>query len=159
MHVAILFRAFFLVYLFLFLFIKIFFLILLAVFGRLVSAGRRDADFDGFIDWLNGKWMDGFAILGPAILTKEEAGDLSDARIVSRVSGEVRVDGTTGNVNIPWDELIAFISRTVTLNPGDIITTGMPHGIGDEVFLKAGDVVEGEIAGLGVLRNPVVAEA
>lgn len=125
----------------------------------LPPAGRRDLNFDGFIDWLNGKWMDGFAILGPAILTRAEAGDLSDARIVSRVSGEVRVDGSTSNVNIAWDELIAFISRIVTLNPGDIITTGMPHGIGDEVFLKAGDVVEGEIAGLGVLRNPVVPEA
>ena len=66
------------------------------------------------------------------------------------------MDGTTENVNIAWDELIAFVSRIVTLNPGDIITTGMPHGIGDEVFLKAGDVVEGEIEGLGVLRNPVV---
>jgi len=125
----------------------------------LPPAGRRDLDFDGFIDWLNGKWMDGFAILGPAIVTKAEAGDLSDARIVSRVSGEVRVDGSASNVNIAWDELIAFISRIVTLNPGDIITTGMPHGIGDEVFLRAGDVVEGEITGLGVLRNPVVAEA
>jgi 2-keto-4-pentenoate hydratase/2-oxohepta-3-ene-1,7-dioic acid hydratase in catechol pathway len=125
----------------------------------LPPAGRRDLNFDGFIDWLNGKWMDGFAILGPAILTKAEAGDLSDARIISRVSGEVRVDGTTENVNIAWDELIAFISRLMTLNPGDIITTGMPHGIGDEVFLKAGDVVEGEIEGLGVLRNPVVPEA
>ena len=125
----------------------------------LPPAGRRDLDFDGFIDWLNGKWMDGFAILGPAIVTKAEAGDLSNARITSRVSGEVRVDGTTQNVNIPWDELISFISRIVTLNPGDIITTGMPHGIGDEIFLKAGDVVEGEIAGLGVLRNPVVPEA
>ncbi len=124
----------------------------------LPPAGRRDKDFDGFIDWLNGKWMDGFAILGPAILAKQEAGDLSDARIVSRVSGEVRVDGTTSNVNIPWDELIAFVSRLMTLKPGDIITTGMPHGVGDEVYLRAGDVVEGEIAGLGILRNPVVAE-
>ena len=125
----------------------------------LPPAGRRDANFDGFIDWLNGKWMDGYAILGPAILTRDEAGDLSDARIISRISGEVRVDGSTSNVNIAWDELIAFISRIVTLNPGDIITTGMPHGVGDEVFLKAGDVVEGEVAGLGVLRNPVIAEA
>ena len=125
----------------------------------LPPAGRRDAQFDGFIDWLNGKWLDGFAILGPALVSREEAGDLSDRRIVSRVSGEVRVDGTTANVNIPWDELIAFVSRLVTLNPGDIITTGMPHGVGDEVYLRAGDIVEGEVDGLGVLRNPVVAEA
>ena len=102
--------------------------------------------------------MDGYAILGPAILTKREAGDLSDTRITSRVSGEVRVDGSTANINVAWDELIAFTSSILTLRPGDIITTGMPHGIGDEVYPKAGDVVEGEIARLGVLRNPVIAE-
>ncbi len=121
--------------------------------------GRRDKEMDGFIDWLNGKWLDGFAILGPAIVTADEAGDLGDVRIVSRISGEVRVDGSTKNVNIPWDELIAFTSRLMTLRPGDIITTGMPHGLGEEIMLKPGDTVEGEIERLGVLRNPVVAEA
>jgi 2-keto-4-pentenoate hydratase/2-oxohepta-3-ene-1,7-dioic acid hydratase in catechol pathway len=121
--------------------------------------GRRSQEMDGFIDWLNGKWLDGFAILGPAIVTADEAGDLGDVRIVSRISGEVRVDGSTKNVNIPWDELIAFTSRLMTLQPGDIITTGMPHGLGEEIMLKPGDTVEGEIERLGVLRNPVVAES
>src|SRR5438105_5548882 len=121
--------------------------------------GRRDREMDGFIDWLNGKWMDGFAILGPAIVTTDEAGDLGDVRIVSRISGEVRVDGSTKNVNISWDELISFASRLMTLRPGDIITTGMPHGLGEEIMLKPGDTVEGEIERLGVLRNPAVAEA
>jgi 2-keto-4-pentenoate hydratase/2-oxohepta-3-ene-1,7-dioic acid hydratase in catechol pathway len=121
--------------------------------------GRRDKEMDGFLDWLNGKWLDGFTILGPAIVTASEAGDLSDVRIVSRVSGETRVDGSTKNVNIPWDELIAFTSRVMTLRPGDVITTGMPHGTGDEIMLKPGDVVEGEIEKLGILSNPVVAEA
>jgi 2-keto-4-pentenoate hydratase/2-oxohepta-3-ene-1,7-dioic acid hydratase in catechol pathway len=121
--------------------------------------GRRDKEMDGFIDWLNGKWLDGFAILGPAIVTADEAGDLGDVRIVSRISGEVRVDGSTKNVNIPWGELIAFTSRLMTLRPGDIITTGMPHGLGEEIMLKPGDTVEGEIERLGVLRNPAVAEA
>ena len=121
--------------------------------------GRRDKEMDGFIDWLNGKWLDGFAILGPAIVTADEAGDLGDVRIVSRISGEVRVDGSTKNVNIPWDELISFASRLMTLRPGDIITTGMPHGLADEIMLKPGDTVEGEIERLGVLRNPAVAEA
>ncbi len=123
------------------------------------APGRREKEMDGFLDWLNGKWMDGFAILGPAIVTKDEAGDLSNARIQSIVSGEVRVDGTTSNVNIGWDDLIAFTSTMMTLNPGDLITTGMPHGHGAEVFLKPGDLVEGVIDGLGTLRNPVVAEA
>jgi 2-keto-4-pentenoate hydratase/2-oxohepta-3-ene-1,7-dioic acid hydratase in catechol pathway len=121
--------------------------------------GRRDKEMDAFIDWLNGKWLDGFAILGPAIVTADEAGDLGDVRIVSRISGEVRVDGSTKNVNIPWDELISFTSRLMTLRPGDIITTGMPHGLGEEIMLKPGDTVEGEIERLGVLRNPAVAEA
>jgi len=120
--------------------------------------GRRDKEMDGFIDWLNGKWLDSFAILGPAIVTADEAGDLGDVRIVSRISGEVRVDGSTKNVNISWDELVAFASRLMTLRPGDIITTGMPHGIGEEIMLKPGDTVEGEIERLGVLRNPAVAE-
>jgi 2-keto-4-pentenoate hydratase/2-oxohepta-3-ene-1,7-dioic acid hydratase in catechol pathway len=121
--------------------------------------GRRDKEMDGFLDWLNGKWMDGFAILGPAIVTKSEAGDLGDVQITSRISGDVRVQGSTRNVNIPWDELISFASSLFTLRTGDLITTGMPHGTGEEVMLRPGDVVEGEIEGLGVLRNPVVAEA
>ena len=100
--------------------------------------GRRDKEMDGFLDWLNGKWMDGFAILGPAIVTKSEAGDLGDVRITSRVSGEVRVQGSTRNVNIPWDELISFASSLFTLRAGDLITTGMPHGTGEEVMLQAG---------------------
>jgi 2-keto-4-pentenoate hydratase/2-oxohepta-3-ene-1,7-dioic acid hydratase in catechol pathway len=123
------------------------------------APGRRDKEMDGFLDWLNGKWMDGFAILGPSIVTKSEAGDLGDIQITSRVSGEVRVQGSTKNVNIPWDELISFASSLFTLRVGDIITTGMPHGTAAEIMLKPGDVVEGEIERLGVLRNPVVAEA
>ena len=121
--------------------------------------GRREKEMDGFLDWLNGKWLDGFAILGPAIVTKGEAGDLGDVQITSRVSGEVRVQGSTKNVNIPWDELIAFASSLFTLRVGDVITTGMPHGTGEEIMLRPGDLVEGEIERLGVLRNPVVAEA
>jgi 2-keto-4-pentenoate hydratase/2-oxohepta-3-ene-1,7-dioic acid hydratase in catechol pathway len=121
--------------------------------------GRRDKEMDAFIDWLTGKWLDGFAILGPSIVSVDEAGDLGDVRIVSRISGEVRVDGSTKNVNIPWDELIAFTSRLMTLRPGDIITTGMPHGLAEEIMLKPGDTVEGEIERLGALKNPVVSEA
>ena len=123
------------------------------------APGRRDKEMDGFLDWLNGKWMDGFAVLGPSIVTKSEAGDLGDIQITSRVSGEVRVQGSTKNVNIAWDELISFASSMFTLRVGDLITTGMPHGTAAEIMLKPGDVVEGEIERLGVLRNPVVAEA
>jgi len=61
--------------------------------------------------------------------------------------------------DLTWDELISFASRLMTLRPGDIITTGMPHGLAEEIMLKPGDTVEGEIERLGVLRNPAVAEA
>lgn len=119
--------------------------------------GRR-SDMDGFFDWLNGKWLDGFAILGPAIVTADEAGDLGDVQITSRVSGALRVQGSTKNVNIPWNQLISFASRLMRLQPGDIIATGMPHGTGEEIMLRPGDTVEGEIERLGVLRSPVVAD-
>jgi 2-keto-4-pentenoate hydratase/2-oxohepta-3-ene-1,7-dioic acid hydratase in catechol pathway len=125
----------------------------------LPPAGRRDENFDNFIDWINGKWLDGYAILGPSIVTADEVGDLGNLKVMSRISGQVRVDGTTRNINIPFGELVAFASSLFTLRTGDIITTGMPHGLGDEVFLKAGDVVEGIVERLGTLRNPVVAEA
>jgi 2-keto-4-pentenoate hydratase/2-oxohepta-3-ene-1,7-dioic acid hydratase in catechol pathway len=119
---------------------------------------RRRAEFDGFIDWLNGKWMDGFAVLGPAIVTPDELPALNNIDIVGRVNGEVRVKGNTCDLVHTFAQAIAYVSRFLTLRTGDVIATGMPHGPGPEIYLKPGDVVEGEITGLGVLRNPVVSE-
>ncbi|HZV75330.1 MAG TPA: fumarylacetoacetate hydrolase family protein [Conexibacter sp.] len=125
---------------------------------NLPAAGRRNEEFDRFIDWIDGKWFDGFAILGPALVTPDEVPNLpTNARIVTRVSGATRVEGNTTDLIHPFGELIAFASRFMTLQTGDVIATGMPHGAEAEVYLRAGDTVEGEIDGLGLLTNPVVA--
>jgi 2-keto-4-pentenoate hydratase/2-oxohepta-3-ene-1,7-dioic acid hydratase in catechol pathway len=100
--------------------------------------------------WSRAKGMDTFCPVGPCI-----AADLdpSNLRIVARVNGEVRQDSTTADLIFSVPELIAFISRYMTLEPDDIISTGTPSGVGN---LSAGDRVEVEIEGIGVLENTVV---
>jgi 2-keto-4-pentenoate hydratase/2-oxohepta-3-ene-1,7-dioic acid hydratase in catechol pathway len=119
--------------------------------------GRRAAAFDEYMDWLNGKWLDGYGILGPALVTPDEVNDPQALNIVQRVNGNVVLNGDTRDQIHSVAEVIAFASRLFTLRAGDVITTGTPHGEGPETFLSAGDLVEGEVTGLGVLRNPVVA--
>jgi 2-keto-4-pentenoate hydratase/2-oxohepta-3-ene-1,7-dioic acid hydratase in catechol pathway len=75
-------------------------------------------------------------------------------RIVTRVNGVVRQDGSTSDMIFDVPTLISFISQHMTLEPGDVISTGTPAGVGN---LEPGDVVEVEIEGIGVLRNPVIA--
>ena len=120
---------------------------------------RRDVELDKFFDWLHGKWLDGFAILGPAVVTPDEIPDVRSLAVETRVSGAVRVAGNTGNMIFGFPEIVSFASRLMELHPGDVIATGMPHQEGPEIPLEPGDVVEGQIDHLGVLRNPVIAEA
>ncbi len=88
-----------------------------------------------------------------------DAAQLDDARIVTRVNGEVRQDDTLDRMMFPIREEIAYISTFMTLQPGDIIVTGRPTGAGARFdpprYLKPGDVVEVEVKGIGVLRNGV----
>ena len=121
---------------------------------------REPAATYKFFDWLNGKWMDTFAPMGPCLVTKEEIEDPHDLRITLRVNGETKQDASTGDMIFYIPELIEFASRLMTLEPGDVISTGTPSGVGatSGTFLKPGDVVETEIEGIGVLRNPVEAE-
>lgn len=107
--------------------------------------------------WTSGKAIDGFAPCGPALVTLDEVGDLSDLGVRTRVNGELLQDGNTSELIFGVAEAIAWLSRTMTLLPGDIIATGTPAGVGVARgrFLRDGDVVEVEIDGLGVLRNPV----
>jgi 2-keto-4-pentenoate hydratase/2-oxohepta-3-ene-1,7-dioic acid hydratase in catechol pathway len=99
-----------------------------------------------------GKGYDTFAPLGPAIVTGL---DPSNLQIVTRVNGEVRQNGNTADLLFPVPYLIAYLSRYLTLLPGDIIMTGTPAGVGP---IHVGDTIEIEIAPIGVLRNDVVAE-
>ena len=110
-----------------------------------------------------GKTFDTFCPLGPWLVTLDELPASLDLRIRSRVNGETRQDSRTSDMIFPVRELIAFLSGSTTLPAGAVILTGTPAGVGmgrtPPVFLKPGDVVEVDIDGLGVLRNPVVEEA
>jgi len=112
--------------------------------------------------WLMGKTPDTFAPTGPFLVTDDEVGDPQELAIELRLNGETMQKSSTRELIFGIDQLIAHVSQLVTLEPGDLIFTGTPPGVGmarkPPVFLKAGDVVEVEIEGLGVLRNPVAAE-
>jgi 2-keto-4-pentenoate hydratase/2-oxohepta-3-ene-1,7-dioic acid hydratase in catechol pathway len=109
--------------------------------------------------WLRGKALDTFLPLGPAIVTADEVGDPQDLPIRTRVNGETLQDSSTGEMVFTVAELIAFITEGITLEPGDVVLTGTPHGVGNfrdpQVFLSPGDVVEVEVGDLGGLSNVV----
>lgn len=112
--------------------------------------------------WLMGKTPDTFAPTGPWLVTADEVPDPRDLAIGLRLNGETMQNSRTAELIFGVEELIAHITQLVTLQPGDLIFTGTPPGVGvarkPPVFLKPGDVVEVEIEHLGVLRNPVIAE-
>jgi 2-keto-4-pentenoate hydratase/2-oxohepta-3-ene-1,7-dioic acid hydratase in catechol pathway len=99
--------------------------------------------------WTRAKGFDTFCVLGPAVVPGVDPADLA---IRTSVNGEVRQDSRTSLLITPVGELLAFVSRIMTLEPGDAVFTGTPAGVGP---LQEGDVVEVEIEGVGVLRNPV----
>jgi len=107
--------------------------------------------------WTSGKAIDTFAPCGPALVTLDEAGDLQDLALRTRINGEVVQDGTTAQMIFGVAETIAWLTRTMTLVPGDIIATGTPAGVGGfkGLFLRDGDTVEVEVEGLGAVSNPV----
>jgi 2-keto-4-pentenoate hydratase/2-oxohepta-3-ene-1,7-dioic acid hydratase in catechol pathway len=121
-------------------------------------ADREPNDWNGFFDWLNGKWLDGFAPMGPWLLTADEVPDPGALEIELRVNGTVRQAGSTGQMIFGVPELVSFASRIMTLEPGDVIATGTPAGVGATTGdrLRDGDLMEGTISGLGTLRTPVV---
>ena len=110
--------------------------------------------------WTAGKAIDTFAPCGPALVTLDEIDDLQALAIRTRVNGEVVQDGSTAAMIFSVATTIEFLSSLMTLAPGDIIATGTPAGVGftrdPQVLLSAGDVVEVEVEGVGVLANPVV---
>jgi 2-keto-4-pentenoate hydratase/2-oxohepta-3-ene-1,7-dioic acid hydratase in catechol pathway len=111
--------------------------------------------------WMMGKTFDTFAPVGPAIVTPDEVGDPHELGIRLRLNGQTMQDSTARQLIFKVDEIIAYLSKVMTLEPGDLIFTGTPPGVGmarkPPVWLKAGDVVEVEIDKLGVLKNTVVA--
>jgi 2-keto-4-pentenoate hydratase/2-oxohepta-3-ene-1,7-dioic acid hydratase in catechol pathway len=129
--------------------------------GHDVSARDWQLKKDGR-QWLAGKSFDTFAPTGPALMTLDELGDPHNLFIRLRLNGQTMQDSNTRLMIFRAGDLLAYISQVATLEPGDLIFTGTPSGVGftrkPPVFLKGGDVVEVEIEKLGVLRNPVVQE-
>ena len=123
-------------------------------------AGRQGREWDGFFDWLNGKWFDSFAPLGPAIVTSNAVGDPHDLSIRLKVNGELMQDSNTKHMISSVPEAIAYISSFMTLEPGDIIAMGTPAGVGmaSNLFLKPGDTVDCELEKIGRIKNTVQLE-
>ena len=112
--------------------------------------------------WMIGKTFDTFAPMGPALVTADEVADPHNLRIRTTINGEVLQDSNTNDLIFKIPELIAFLSSVFTLEPGDVVATGTPSGVGfarkPPRWLRVGDEVVVEVEGLGELRNPVVAE-
>ncbi|MGE6737357.1 fumarylacetoacetate hydrolase family protein, partial [Streptomyces sp. NPDC059900] len=130
------------------------------VFGYTVAndVSARDAQFsDG--QWFRGKNFDGFCPLGPWITSASEVPDPQSLAIAARVNGLTLQDSSTKEMIFGVAETIAYLSRYMTLYPGDVIATGTPHGVGmgrdPQLWLQDGDIVEVEVEGLGLLRNPI----
>jgi 2-keto-4-pentenoate hydratase/2-oxohepta-3-ene-1,7-dioic acid hydratase in catechol pathway len=101
--------------------------------------------------WARAKGFDTFCPVGPRVVPGLNPENL---KIQTRVNGQIRQDSSTSDLIFDVPALIAFCSRHMTLEPGDIISTGTPAGVGN---LNVGDVVEIEIEGIGILKNPVIA--
>jgi 2-keto-4-pentenoate hydratase/2-oxohepta-3-ene-1,7-dioic acid hydratase in catechol pathway len=112
--------------------------------------------------WMIGKTFDTFAPFGPAIVTADEIADPHNLHISLTLNGETMQDSSTGNLIFKLPQLIAYLSSVFTLEPGDVIATGTPAGVGfarkPPRWLRPGDEVRIRIEGLGELVNPVVAE-
>ena len=113
--------------------------------------------------WTRAKGFDTFCPLGDRLAPVSELGDGSGLRVVQRLNGEVLQDGSTSDLIFGVPFLVSYVSSVFTLEPGDLLLTGTPPGVGwarePKVSLAEGDVVEVEVEGIGVLRNPVKREA
>ncbi len=119
---------------------------------------EEERDWDRFFDWLNGKWCDGFAPMGPCAVPVEDAGDPDDLDLMLRLNGEVKQEANTREMIFNVAETVSYISHICTLETGDVIACGTPAGVGKHqgIRLKDGDVMEVDIPPIGVLRTPVV---
>ena len=112
--------------------------------------------------WTSGKMLDTFCPLGPVLLTADELPDPNALRLKTVLNGQTMQEGHTSDMLFPVPFLISYISSLATLEPGDVILTGTPSGIGcnrrPRVFLRAGDRISVHIEGIGTLTNPVAAE-
>ena len=142
--------------------------------GRSIAAGAALAHVFGYTvinditardlqrshtQWFKGKTLDGSCPMGPVIVTADEFGDPQAKRLSSRVNGVTKQDATTADMIFPVATIIEWLSKGLTLEPGDIIATGTPDGVGmgrtPQEWLQHGDIVETEVEGIGVMRNRI----
>ncbi len=126
------------------------------IFNDITARDLVQAD----LQWLRGKSLDSFSPMGPALVTPDEIGDPHNLEIKLYVNGNLKQDSNTRHLIFKIPQLIEFITQGITLEPGDIVTTGTPSGVGafrsPPVFLAPGDEIRIEIEGLGALVNTVV---
>lgn len=133
------------------------------IFGYTVinDVSARDLQFGPHVNgqWIRGKSLDTYCPLGPAIVSKDEIADPQNLSVCTWLNGKAVQDSNTKEMIFGIARLIEFISQGISLEPGDVIATGTPHGVGHhrtpQVYLQAGDVVQVEIGGVGRLRNKV----
>jgi 2,4-didehydro-3-deoxy-L-rhamnonate hydrolase len=132
----------------------------IAGFSVMNDVSAREAQF-GDAQWFRGKSFDTFAPLGPVLVTPDEILDINNLQLTTRVNGVLMQDGNTRDLIFDIPFLIEYISRDMTLIPGDIISTGTPSGVGifrtPPIVLKPGNVVECRIETIGSIINPVMA--
>lgn len=132
-----------------------------AIFGYTIvnDVTARDAQA-AHGQWFKGKSFDTFCPIGPCIVTADEFGNPSGHRIALQVNGETRQDSNTSDLLFDVPAILAHLSASLTLEPGDIIATGTPSGVAlgmtPQKWLQVGDVVEAEVQGIGTLRNRIV---
>lgn len=116
---------------------------------------RAERQWDEFYDWLNGKWSDGFLPMGPYLLTRDEIEDVQNLNLILTVNGEVRQKANTSQMIYPVADIVSFLSYIMTLEPGDVIATGTPSGVGLATgnYLRPGNKIECMIEKLGTLTN------
>jgi len=119
-----------------------------------LNPNRVEQPNTGFFEWLNGKWHDGFAPIGPCIRVADDAFDPTSADISLSVNGQKMQDSNTSNMVFNVYELVSYASKIMTLEPGDLMMTGTPSGVGAsrEIYLRSGDHLEATIQGIGTLE-------
>ena len=125
------------------------------------NPGRKERPKDTFFDWQHGKWHDTFLPCGPCIASADAIPDPQILKMKLSVNGQVKQDATTAQQIFSVAQVIEFLSHIVTLEPGDIISTGTPAGVGHatKTYFKPGDKCAAWIEGIGTLESPVIAEA
>jgi len=132
------------------------------VFGYTVinDVSARDAQLK-HMQWFKGKSLDKFCPMGPCVVTADEFGDPQNKRIQLRLNGETRQNANTKDQIFAVDVTIEWLSRGLTIEPGDIIATGTPEGVGlgrtPPEYMNDGDVMEAEVEGIGTIRNTLEA--